>query len=804
MELVGRRFGHIRVVDLVGQGGMGDVYAGFDETLQRRVALKVLHAEQRPDAEARERLLREARALSKLDHPNICRIHDYLETGDVDLLVLEYIEGKTLQEALLAGLTRAEKIRIAAAVASVLVMAHRAGILHRDLKPENVMLTDAGEVKVLDFGLARWLAAATTQRLPAVTTDTADGFGDTIRTAVATAHGVAMGTPLYMSPEQARGETLTPASDMYSFGLLMQVLFTGKEPYPAGVTGREIMLKAARGESLPVSLPRRDRDVAQLITRLKAVAPSDRPTAVDVVARLTHISGKARRFVQRAAVAAVVALITIGTWRYTVDLRQARAEAERRRVQAEDLINFMVGDLRKKLEPVGRLDILDDVSTRALAHISSLDPEQLSVSEILRNSKALSQLGEVRIGQGNLPEALKAFDKSLQLAQIGLARNARDADAQLTVGTSHFWIGNVLRLQGDLPRALGHMERYLGATDGLTKAFPGNSEYQLELAYAHSSVASILELQGELRKALPHHETTHAIKTAHLAAKPGNVEKQADLATTLNKIGFVQQRMGNLRAARAQFEQEFAIWQKVVRASPENAYWKERFANSHAYLASVLEALGETSEAHRVRLQELALDEALRVHDRQNVEWQRDLAIVRMRLGNLLRGEGRAREALQEFRTAESLIEPLIARDQTRTIWQRDLAVVRAYHARALLEAGDAGAAIRMARQAAAVLAPMAKDDPSSARFLAESQLLLGEAHAASGNAAAARAAWTSAKNVLEPVVRKTEDPDFLSVWIRTLVRLDEKKTAERAMQQLSGAGYQAADYLQAIREKES
>ena len=133
MELIGQRFGHIRVTDVVGQGGMGDVYAGYDEKLERKVAVKVLNADQRPDADARDRLMREARALSKLDHPNICRIYDYLEHDDVDVLVLEYIDGTTLDDVSPSRYSRSEKLRIASAIASVLVAAHRAGIVHRDL-----------------------------------------------------------------------------------------------------------------------------------------------------------------------------------------------------------------------------------------------------------------------------------------------------------------------------------------------------------------------------------------------------------------------------------------------------------------------------------------------------------------------------------------------------------------------------------------------------------------------------------------------------------------------------------------------
>src|SRR5262245_25270119 len=122
MELSGRCYGHIRVAEQIGDGGMGAVYAGFDETLHRRVAVKVLQDEQRLDPEARARLMREARSLSSLDHPNICRIHDYIEAQDVDLLVLEYIEGRTLRRVLEEGAPgRAELLRIAVSIAEALV-----------------------------------------------------------------------------------------------------------------------------------------------------------------------------------------------------------------------------------------------------------------------------------------------------------------------------------------------------------------------------------------------------------------------------------------------------------------------------------------------------------------------------------------------------------------------------------------------------------------------------------------------------------------------------------------------------------
>ena len=155
MTLVGTTIGRIRVVETLGKGGMGEVYVGYDEKLKRKVALKAIRDERRLDEEAKARFLREARILSQLDHPAICRIHELIEGDDSDILVLELIPGKSLKEALAEDeLDSGFRLHVAEQVTEALVAAHAQGIAHRDLKPENVMLTPEGGVKVLDFGLA--------------------------------------------------------------------------------------------------------------------------------------------------------------------------------------------------------------------------------------------------------------------------------------------------------------------------------------------------------------------------------------------------------------------------------------------------------------------------------------------------------------------------------------------------------------------------------------------------------------------------------------------------------------------------
>jgi serine/threonine-protein kinase len=834
MELIGRRFGHIVVTEVVGQGGMGEVYGGYDETLERKVALKVLNADQRLDDEARERLVREARALSKLDHPNICRIYDYIEADEVDLLVLEYIDGRTLFDAQSEGTSRAEKLRIAVAIAEVLITAHRAGILHRDLKPENVMLTKTGQVKVLDFGLARWLHRGRTRSsgrhaaqrhvvtgVPVETPADATAVLETVSDALPlssrpdllnTAIGITLGTPLYMSPEQARGETLTPASDMFSYGLLLQWLFTGKDSHPPDVAAREAILRVARGETLPVEGA--PGDVTTLINRLKQFAPPDRPTALETVERLRFLEDKSKRLARRGIAASVAFLLLLGVWRYTVDLQaeraiavreraiavRERAEANRGRAQAESLIEFMLGDLRKKLEPVGRLDILEDAAQRSLGYFSSLDASALSVADLIRNAKALHQLGDVRIAQGRLDDAMTAFRRSLFLSEAAERREPRNAEAQLAVGTSHFWIGNAYRLNADLPRALAHWTEYMKVGEKLSAAYPNSDEYRLERAQGHGNVATILETQGDFHGALAHNRVALAIKKARVDAAPMDTDRQAEYATTLNKVGLVLRRLGDMPGALAHFEREFAIDSSLATNDPLNSHWKQKGATCRSYIAVLLENMGRDDEAFEQRVAELKSEQQLHDSDDANVDWQRNLAITQARLADLLRRRGDTRAAVISVSKAASLIRNLLHRPASRPAWRRDLAVIRMAAARVHLRSQHVDAAMDAIDEAIHLLSSPPPTDPTGLRFLAEASLVRGEALAAGARYREANAAWVYARDVIEPIARTTTDPSILDIFARSI--LCAGGNPEPLLQQLKRLGYRHRDLVNLVNQR--
>jgi serine/threonine-protein kinase len=819
MELIGRRFGHIRVTEVVGQGGMGDVYGGFDETLERKVALKVLNADQRLDDEARERLLREARALSKLEHPNICRIHDYIESDQVDLLVLEYIDGTTLFDTPNGTMSRSEKLRIAIAIAEVLITAHRGGILHRDLKPENVMLTKTGEVKVLDFGLARWLHGTrkSSGRQASAHLQVVRGApgavvaGETValsvpravpgsgrREAARTPVGITLGTPLYMSPEQARGETLTSASDMFSFGLLLQWLFTGKDPHPIDVTAREAILRVARGDTLPVEGA--PKDITALINRLKQLAAADRPTAIETLERLQYLDNKPQRIARRGIAAAVALVLLVGGWRYTVDLKTERAiaiskteEAQKRRAEVEDLLEFMLGDLRKKLEPVGKLDVLDDVAQRALAYTDSIQPDQLSSNELLRSAKALHQLAQVRIAQGQLDGALFAATRASHFTDVAARKDPKSLPVQFGVATSHFWIANVHRFRGELPEALKHAEIYRDVTARLAASEPSNRDYQVERDYGESAVATILEQQGNFVRAAEVYEASVRERRARMAANPTSASDRAELAVVLNKLGYARQCLGDLAAARRDFEEEFEIDSALIAIDPTQHKWRERLSISHDFLAALLEMLGEDDNALNHRMAELAIGRELHAHDPSNAAWQRNLAIAQMRFGDLLRRRG-DRTALSAIREADALLGDLLTRKDARKSWRKDFAVVHIAEARALLADGQIARALNLARQADQDLSAFPPIDPLTRRLQADAAITLGEALLRAADRDGARLQWTRAQTILAPDAASSSDPLLLDAWSHTLMRLGRDAEADHVLARLDLFGYHSRD----------
>jgi len=245
-DLAGQRIGPYHLEARIGGGGMGEVFRARDTRLDRLVALKLIAWPAAPDAEVRRRFEREARAIAKLNHPNICVLYDVGQHKDADFLVMEYLQGETLAELLTRGPLAPELLRqCAVGIADALDFAHRHHIIHRDLKPSNIIVTESG-AKLLDFGIAKLLHRD----------NEADTDAPVVADATLTQRGRIVGTVAYMSPEQVRGEAIDGRSDLFSFGAVLYEMATGRRRFPGAHTSAvsEAILTGAEDGADPTAV----------------------------------------------------------------------------------------------------------------------------------------------------------------------------------------------------------------------------------------------------------------------------------------------------------------------------------------------------------------------------------------------------------------------------------------------------------------------------------------------------------------------------------------------------------------------
>ncbi len=251
-SMLGQTILHYQILQKLGAGGMGDIYKAQDTRLNRFVAIKALSADNSGDPEHRRRFIQEAQAASSLNHPNIITIHDIVSYDGQEFMVMEFVSGKALSELISpSGLPIADILRYSVQIADALQAAHAAGIIHRDLKPGNIMVTESGLVKILDFGLAKMTENSA---LTSLTDDT-----KTIGSGPLTVEGSILGTVNYMSPEQAQGKSVDPRSDIFSFGVVLYEMVTGRKAFAA--------------DSMISTLSAILRDEAEPMGEIAAVAP---------------------------------------------------------------------------------------------------------------------------------------------------------------------------------------------------------------------------------------------------------------------------------------------------------------------------------------------------------------------------------------------------------------------------------------------------------------------------------------------------------------------------------------------------
>ena len=465
--LIGTRLGPWSIERLIGRGGMGEVYEAkrADGAFELRVAVKLL--KRGLDSEAVvARFAKERRILAQLDHPNIARVLDAGVAADGrPFLAMEFVEGQPITEYCRAqGLNTTAILRLMITVGEAVQAAHAKRIVHRDLKPSNVLVTLQGQVKLLDFGIAKALA---------------EEDADATRMA-----GDAMAlTPAYAAPEQLLGTAASPASDVYALGVILYQLLAERLPHTrSGRSITDIVLGLERETAeRPSTVLRKERGrlpEQQRIERLRAVSrdldlivlkalqaqagrryPNGQAFADDlqrlldhrpILARPDSVAYRARRFIRRnrlpvAATAAVLLALTAGLaaalWQAHVAVL-ARNDATHRREQADDLVNFMLGDLKSHLAQVGRLDILDSTVAKAADYLGHAQLSTMQDTALRQRISVLSSIAEIRNDRGDFTGSIASSKEAVQAARLlqqhspGPASDELLADALLALLSS--------------------------------------------------------------------------------------------------------------------------------------------------------------------------------------------------------------------------------------------------------------------------------------------------------------------------------------------------------------------------------
>ncbi len=843
----------------LGEGGFGEVWLGAHETTGQLRVFKFCYETERLRALQREvtlfRLLKETLG----DRQDIVRILEWNFAEAPYFLEIEHTESGSLPEwaDLRGGLDQvplALRLEIVAQMAEALAAAHSVGVLHKDVKPSNILIQELGDdtvqARLTDFGISR----ITDKSLFSKVGITALGISGVLSTDDASSNS---GTRLYQAPEVLEGKPFTTRGDIFALGVVLYQVVVG-DLERAMASGWErhvddpllIETIAACVDGSPQRRPSSALELAKELRSLEARRQQrkvEEQTRQEIEANRRALAAGQRRRKTLATVTLatvfvllIVTLLALQANRQRRAAEAARQEAEWRHLQAEGLVGFMLGDLRDKLEPLGRLDILDEVGDRAMAYFEQVPEEHWSDAERNRRSLALRQIGEVRMAQGDLAAALDAFTAALALvpadsspmidaegpragllerqmealSRIGQAKRSEgdlsaaedafreslelskalaestpdDSRRHIALCASYFWVGQSRFDQGDYAAAKEHMGAYLEIAESWAARAPENDTWQLELAQATSNMGSVLEKSGDLAAALVAYLRRLTILQRLVAKDPGHTAWQLDLALAHNTVGVALAAMGRLAEAEEHFSADLDIKRALVSNDPSNALWRQRLATSHYYLGKISWQRGRLDAAQNHFSHQLSLAKDLVTQDPRNGHWRRELGIAQTSLGQVLSWRGDLASSRGQLEEAERHFLALLDQKPKHRDWQRRLARARIALGYTLLAQGQSTPALNKIE---ATLKTLRRLDPPDLTSQAEASLLRGLILQALDRTAEATVSWQQSRDLIRPLAQQSGSLEHLALWVRVLRLLGLDQEAAAPFATLEAAGYQ-------------
>jgi tetratricopeptide (TPR) repeat protein/tRNA A-37 threonylcarbamoyl transferase component Bud32 len=842
-ESPGDRIGRYKLLQAIGEGGCGTVYLAEQEMpVRRRVALKVIKLGM-DTKEVVARFEAERQALAIMDHPNIARILDAGATeAGRPYFVMELVRGvKVTDFCDQNSLSVVERLGLFLQICQAVQHAHQKGIIHRDIKPSNILVTlnDGVAVpKVIDFGISKAMDGRLTD------------------STVFTVLQQFIGTPAYMSPEQAdlSGIDIDTRSDIYSLGVLLYELLAGRPPFdPRALTRagldemrriiREVepptpsrCLSALSAGELEAVARMRGTDPARLIplvagdldwivmrcleknrtrryeTPAALAADITRHLGLEpVLARPPSRMYRVGKFARRnrlalgAAAALALALVAGSVISALQAVRATRAErlaslergkADDERARVEDLLTFMLGDLRAQLERVGRLDVLEEVGDKAMAYFASLSPDDLDDTTLTRHAEALTQIGETRMAQGHYAEAGAAFSEAYGRASVLAARHPRNGDMLFERGQAEYWIGFVHYKRSESAAAKEWMTRYYETAKELVSLDPARPAWQGELAYGLHNLAVVLEELGEWGPARSDAMAELTVLEKMIASDPGNLDLQGRLADAHSWLGEFAERQGDLAEALRQYETQAMQFELLAAADPGTVGRRFDQAGALVYEVYIEMAAGKISDAGRLLRQAEGLYDTLAAHDASNLQWRLAPLTVRLIEAMLARQRGDPAGAGRLVDEALPQLEALSATEPSdRGI---SLGLATALRLKAQLQSQsnpqDARDAVKRAVEIGEKLARDGRASDDAVAECATAYIVAGEIASLQGDTDEPRREWLRAADLLAPRTGRGLDWRLLDPAARAAAWLGRQDEARATIRQLNLIGYVPLD----------
>ncbi|HEX8816038.1 MAG TPA: serine/threonine-protein kinase [Terriglobales bacterium] len=736
-SMIGRVFGAYRLIELIGAGGMGEVYRAIrvDGQYQQQVAVKIV----RPGLAVGFNALRfrnERQILANLDHPNIAKILDGGTTGDgTPYLTMELIEGVSIDRYCdRHNLTTGDRLALFMQVCSAVHYAHQHLVVHRDIKPTNILVTSGGATKLLDFGIAKIL-------------------GRDVPSADATVTGVRAMTPQYASPEQLRGEPITTATDVYSLGLVLYELLTGR---PAFGSRGNMPLEIARGvlemepEKPSAALRKRTRQKLTSQTAGESGAhnaigaPADKPLSADLdsmvlkalrndprdrygsVEQLSddirrHLEGlpvRARKgtlsyrvskyvFRHKIAVASAAVVFVVLIAGMIVTLREARIakanalRAERRLHDVQQLANSLIFDVHDSIQDLpGSTATRRVIVDQARRYLDSLTQEGSGDLQLQRELAATYQrlgnlLGGPRLASlGDSAGAMQSYMKSLELRQAIAASGGATGADQIQLAEMHRVVAEMSHFSGDLGQAFDHAEKAAAiANAAMQGTGGGHADAAEQLARAYKALAEI-EWSGmafgsfaDSDAALDYSRKSLMVATEEAAAEPENARFTRLVMWIRILIARTQSQNGHRSEAISELRSVLATYRSV--SSQGNSFTYQRgLGESLEELGNALERDNRLADALACHQEELAIFQRLSSADPGNAQARFDLVGATFEVGASLMRQGKPVQGLPLIQQAISMEQGIMRLDPNRIEYRTWMAVFRVAEGEALSRLG--------------------------------------------------------------------------------------------------------------------